>query len=122
MSLIDFAIITGLTEEFKVVKDIIPELQELSDTDEVWYRCNLQSLDGKRKYSVIATYQNDMGPLGAQALTSSVIKRWDPAYIFLVGIAGSFHESVRLGDVIVSQQVFHYDPGKVIDGRIQYRP
>lgn len=51
-----------------------------------------------------------------------MIQRWNPAYILLVGIAGSFHKEVKLGDAIVSQQVFYYDPGKATESGIQYRP
>src|SRR5690348_11458907 len=103
MSLIDFAILTGLTEEFRTLRQIIPRLQEFSNDGEVWYRTWVESADRERAYSVVAAYQNDMGPLEAQALTASLIRRWDPAYIILVGIAGSFRDDVKLGDVIVSQ-------------------
>jgi nucleoside phosphorylase len=122
MPLVDFAIVTGLTEEFKVLKRIITGFEELSDNGEVWYRTRVRSADGGRIYTVVAAFQNDMGPLEAQALTANLIKRWNPAYIILVGIAGSFHNSVGLGDVLVSQQIFYYDPGKAEEGGIRYRP
>ena len=122
MPLVDFAIVTGLTEEFKILKRIIPELQEISDDVEVWYRARVESADKKRSYSVVAAFQNDMGSLEAQALTATLIRRWDPAYIILIGIAGSFQDGVKLGDVVVSQQVFYYDLGKAVPGGIQYRP
>jgi nucleoside phosphorylase len=63
-----------------------------------------------------------MGPLDALNLTRAVIERWDPSHIILVGIAGSFHEDVKLGDVIVSQQVFYYDLAKATEGVLEYRP
>jgi nucleoside phosphorylase len=122
MPIVDFAIVTGLTEEFRVLRQIMPELREISEDGEVWYRARLESSDRKRNYSIVAAYQNDMGPLEAQALTVNLIRRWDPAYIILIGIAGSFQKGVMLGDVIVSQQVFYYDLGKAVPGRIQYRP
>ena len=70
----------------------------------------------------MAAFQTDMGPQQASALVAKVIQRWDPAYIVLVGIAGSFHSDVRLGDVIAGVQVFFFDPGKSTDKGIRYRP
>lgn len=122
MPLTDFAILTGLTEEFIALKRVLPDLEEVSENSEVWYRARVRSDDGTRTYSVVAGYQTEMGPLGAQALTNAVIRRWDPAYILLVGIAGSFQKEVRLGDVIISQQVFYYDLAKATETGIRYRP
>src|ERR1700693_6067978 len=122
MPLVDFAILTGLLEEFKVLQDLLP-LEEDPDSvnSEVWYRGRLQAQNGSN-YELVAAFQSDMGPLTAHDLTTKIIRRWDPAYILLLGIAGSFHEDVRLGDVMVSQQVFYYDPGKATESGIRYRP
>jgi nucleoside phosphorylase len=123
MPLVDFAIITGLDEEIRYLKTVIKDLtedEEFGDS-EVWYRGRIQARNNTT-YSVVASFQSDMGPQQAHALTAKVIQRWDPAYIVLVGIAGSFHKSVRLGHVIVSVQVFFYDPGKATKFGIEYRP
>jgi len=122
MRLVDFAIVTGLTEEFDILKRIIPDLKEPADESNGWYRTRVTSVDGTRTYSLVAAFQNGMGPLEANSLTASIIKRWNPAYIILVGIAGSFQGEVRLGDVIVSQQIFYYDIGKEASKGISYRP
>ncbi len=123
MRSIDFAIITGLLEEFELLKAAIPALKEEPDErqTDVWYRGRIDSSRGFG-YTVVATFQKDMGPLSANLLTQNLIDRWDPAYIILLGIAGSFSKDVRLGDVIVSQQIFYYGPGKAVPGGIQYRP
>lgn len=123
MRSIDFAIITGLLEEFESLKEAIPSLSEEPDErqTEIWYRGRINSNRGFG-YSVVATFQKDMGPLPANLLTKKLIERWDPAYIILLGIAGSFSKDVHLGDVIVSQQIFYYGPGKAVPDGIQYRP
>jgi nucleoside phosphorylase len=102
MPLVDFAIITGLDEEIGYLKTAITDLkedEEFSDS-EIWYRGRIRATNDTT-YSVVASFQNDMGPQQAHALTAKVIERWKPAYIVLIGIAGSFHKSVRLGHVIV---------------------
>jgi nucleoside phosphorylase len=123
MPLVDFAIVTGLDEEIKYLKDAIKGLTEDDEfgNSEVWYRGRIAAAKGNA-YSVVVSFQNDMGPQQAHALTAQVIRRWDPAYIVVVGIAGSFHKSVRLGHVIISNQVFYYDPGKATKQGLEYRP
>lgn len=121
MPTIDFAIVTGLVEELQPVLSIFPAADEISENADVWYRTRVSANNGQN-YEIVAAYQTGMGPLHAYDLTAKIINRWDPAYIILVGIAGSFHKDVRLGDVIVSQQVFYYDPGKASSEGILYRP
>jgi nucleoside phosphorylase len=121
MPVVDFGIITALQEEFEVLQRLLPELAEDSDGAGLWYRAQLHADNGK-DYSVVASVQDQMGPLDASNLTTRMIDRWDPAYILLVGIAGSFANDVNLADVLVSQQVFYYDLGKATGLDIRYRP
>jgi len=123
MPLVDFAIITGLEEEWRYLKSVIEDFQEdeTRDDNEVWYHGRIRA-DNDRAYSIVGSFQTDMGPQHANALTAKVIHRWDPAYIVLVGIAGSFKKDVRLGHVIVSVQIFFFDPGKATEIGIEYRP
>jgi nucleoside phosphorylase len=123
MRSIDFAIITGLREEFKGLKQAIPGLVEEPDErqGDLWYRGRFESKRGYG-YALVATFQKEMGPVPATLLTQRVIERWDPAHIILVGLAGSFSKEVRRGDVIVSQQIFYYGPGKATPEGIRYRP
>lgn len=121
MPLVDFGILAALPEEFLTNQAIFTNLKEITENADSWYRTSVKAKDGK-SYEVVASFMTDMGPLEAQDLTAKMIKRWDPAYIILVGIAGSFSKDVRLGDVVVSQQIFHYDSGKAEGKRIKYRP
>jgi len=122
MSVVDFAILTGLTEEFEVLQKIFPGFQELpsEDDSDIWYRTRVDG-NNETSYTIVAAFQDQMGPLSAQSLTAKVIERWDPAYIIVVGVAGSFNKDVKLGDVIVSQQIFYYDPAKATTKGFKYR-
>lgn len=123
MPTVDFAIITGLVEEFQELRRLFPRLQE-DDTDQrhgQWFRGRIQGANGVN-YEIVASYQTKKGPLEANSLTTKLVEVWDPAYIILVGIAGTFDKDVKLGDVVVSQQIFYYDPGKAVAGKIRYRP
>lgn len=121
MSLVDFAILAALPEEFLTTQKIFGHFQEITENADSWYRTSIKG-DGGRRYQVVASFMTDMGPLEAQDLTAKIIARWDPAYIILVGIAGTFNKDVGLGDVVISQQVFYYDSGKAHGKRIKYRP
>lgn len=120
VALIDFAILTALTEEFRYLRSLLPPLEEVSEGI-TWYRTRLASVSGDN-YEIVLAHQDKMGPLDALSLTRAVIDRWDPSHIMLVGIAGSFHKEVKLADVIVGQQVFYYDLAKATDGILKYRP
>ena len=121
MPLIDFGIITALQEEFEVLQRLLPQLAEDPGSNGLWYRAQVQANNGNT-YSVVASVQDQMGPLDAANLTARMIDRWDPAHILLVGIAGSFASDVNLADILGSQQVFYYDPGKASGSEIKYRP
>ncbi|HEX6739377.1 MAG TPA: hypothetical protein VF310_13955, partial [Vicinamibacteria bacterium] len=60
-----------------------------------------------------------MGSAGAAQAAQRVIDIWNPARIILVGICGgmpSASDDVRLGDVLVPDQVVGYEFGKVTPG------
>lgn len=127
MPLIDFVIITALLEEFEAVRDALPgELVEISSGANIYYRTTLSSNRLNRKYQVVVAFQSKMGFFDAISLSKECIDRWQPAYIIMTGIAGSFHKSIKLGDIAVAQQIFYYDMGKAVDQKkavaIEYRP
>jgi nucleoside phosphorylase len=121
MALVDFAIVTALGEEFEVLRRFLPDLTEIAESTGVWYRTQVRADNGV-VYSLVAAFQDQMGPLDAHSLTVRLIDRWDPAAIVLVGIAGSFSNDIPVGDVMVSQQVFYYGPAKEVPKGTQYRP
>jgi nucleoside phosphorylase len=53
-----------------------------------------------------------MGNDEAAISTVRVIDRWRPAYILMVGIAGGVPGKVSLGDVVISDFVYYYEPAK----------
>jgi len=121
MPIVDFGILVALKEELQAVLNVFSNFKEITENADSWYRASIADDQGT-SYEVVASFMTDMGPLEAQDLTSKMIRRWDPAYIMLVGIAGSFNKEIRLGDIVVGQQVFYYDPGKAEGKRIKYRP
>ncbi|MFC0514498.1 hypothetical protein ACFFGT_09810 [Mucilaginibacter angelicae] len=126
-NLIDIGIIAALREELDMIRQLIPGFEEVDlDGTKTWYKTTIES-HNKKKYTVVAARQTKMGPMDAAALANDFFMHWQPAYLIVTGIAGALSDDVNLGDVIVSQQVIHYDLGKAAvddDGKsvIRYRP
>ena len=54
--------------------------------------------------------------------TRQTIGRWQPRYVLLSGIAGGLpREGLRQGDLVVSEQVWHYEHAKIVDGELRPR-
>ena len=116
----DFVIVTPLEEERDAVLNKLIAYQQLppsvddvriyystefdttlSDGSPVTYRLALMSLLG-------------MGRVEATAATSDAIRRWHPRYVIIVGIAGGFEvNGVKLGDVLIADQIADYELQKI---------
>ncbi len=63
--------------------------------------------------TIIAACASGMGQLNAALLTRDVIEEWAPKKLILVGIAGGLSKEVKLGDIVVSDQIVDYELGKI---------
>ena len=116
----DVVILTALPEEQEAVRRAIGS-------------CAVHPWRGYRVYTgrvgaldVLVFPMGGMGNVGAAQAATLVIGVWNPAYLLLVGIAGGMREEgddVRLGDVLVADQIIGYESAKVrpegIDRRYQ---
>lgn len=125
---IDFVILTPLAEERDAVLARLPGYRKLPPSNDdlrVHYASDLPVTfpDGSTtSYAVIVTPLAKMGHNEASAATSDVIHRWKPRYVLLVGIAGGFGGAgVKLGDVLISEQVADYELAKVTPEKDEIR-
>jgi nucleoside phosphorylase/tetratricopeptide (TPR) repeat protein len=117
---IDFVIVTALEEERDAVLQRLPGSLRLppSRADiRVYFAGELPATfpDGSTcTYSVVVMPLLSMGQTDAATATSDAIRRWRPRYVLLVGIVGGISErGVRLGDVLVSDQIVDYELQKL---------
>lgn len=112
---IDFAIITALPVERAAVVHRLDGVEKLQFEDEpLTFYAGTAAIPGEATpYTVVVTQLPDMGNADASITTTRVIQRWKPRQILMVGIAGGVKEKVSLGDVVVSQFAFYYEPGKL---------
>ncbi len=126
--LTDFVIITALQEELEALLDKLPSPQRLPPIDEdvhVYYQANLPitfSNGMLGSYRLVLMSLLGMGRVQAANTTNDAIRRWQPRYVLLVGIAGGIAEAeVKRGDVLISDQIADYELQKLTDRGNQIR-
>ncbi len=116
----DVVIVTALEEEREAVLRYLPRHRRQAPTSgdiQVYYTANLSvqfSNNTPGKYRVVVLSLINMGRVQAATATNDAIRRWQPRYVLLVGIAGGVAASgVSVGDVIIADQVADYELQKV---------
>jgi nucleoside phosphorylase len=124
---IDFLIVTALPEERDAMFRHLTEavlLPPREGTVRVYYAAEIPAeIDGDvGKYRLIVAPLLDMGNKEALGATQDAIRLWTPRYVVLVGIAGGFAKNgVKLGDLLVPNQIADYSHAKVKGRREEIR-
>ncbi|HBP21791.1 MAG TPA: hypothetical protein DEA08_28905 [Planctomycetes bacterium] len=109
----DTAIIIALREEFQELREQIQQdaRSEFDPrTSQYYYRFSRPCAKA-RDYDCVATFVGAMGPTNAAYVAGEMIRRYQPAAIINVGIAGGVSGDVRVGDVVVADQIDEYLAG-----------
>lgn len=117
----DVAIVTALRVEREAVVRRLEAVEPVRDEGEplTYY---VGTLPGKtRPWRVVVTELLDMGNPDAAIATTKIIRRWRPACILMVGIAGGVRGKVNLGDVALSEYAHYYEPCKVVEPEVEHR-
>lgn len=115
---VEVAILTTLTVEEKAVIEAIGNCSV-----QPWYGRDLHlgEIAGQR---VLVFPIDGMGNVAAAQAAELVIRVWNPARLMLAGIAAGASQpqgQIRLGDVLVADQVVGYELAKVKPGKIDRR-
>lgn len=121
MALADLVIITPLDEEWHAVRDVLkPKPATVRDGPVTYYLW-----PAAPDYRIAGASMGRMGLSSAAVFAASALDTWDPASIVVVGIAGSlWKEGLRLGDVIVPEQIVGYEQSASADAPVglRFRP
>lgn len=119
-SKVDFVLVTALPEERDALLNKLSEYRQLPPTEDdirTYYQADLPitlSDNSIGKYRVIVMCLLGMGRVQAVTATADAIRRWQPRYILLVGIAGGIAaRNIRIGDVLISEQIVDYELQKL---------
>lgn len=130
---IDFVIITVLEVELQALLQILPSPTKQVSNDGsigVFYNSNVPVAlpDGTVLMRRVVIMQARIGRVNAAIAANNAIRQWQPRYILLIGIAGGVAQTgIRLGDVLISDQIIDYELQKLTDVGAQprfevYRP
>jgi 5'-methylthioadenosine/S-adenosylhomocysteine nucleosidase len=122
---IDFLLVTALPEERDALLRKLPAYAKVAarkDDVHVYFRADLPLGTGGKAYRLVVLPLLGMGRVNAATATVDALKRWRPRHVVLVGIAGGIAErGVKVGDLLVSEQVVDYELQKLTDKGVQVR-
>src|SRR5712692_3033289 len=121
---IDFAFVMALPIERDALLRRLEGREVVQDDYEplTYYRGHISVPATGEYYEVVAAMLLGMGNDEAAVSTVRVIERWRPAYVLMVGIAGGVPGKVALGDVVISDFVYYYEPARRTPRGDQRRP
>lgn len=113
---VDVAIITVLPEEYHAVLRKLENVRHVIEPDGranvyVWATGEIRSDDPETRHRLVVAMVGEAGEVSGALATKMTIDRWNPRDVLLVGIAGGVHDSVELGDIVVSRQIWGYEHG-----------
>lgn len=117
----DVLIITPLIEEREaLLKQLGRHAKPLpkNEDNHLFYQTTLR-VGGKGTQGgtlqVVVVQPVSMARVKAATLTKDAVRRFRPRFVILVGIAGGVGEEVKLGDVLIADQIVDYEHQKLTD-------
>ncbi len=117
MHLVDVVILTVLPEEYEAIRLQLPSMSNSSDMNSAqnlyaWQFGNVPCQKFRGFYKVALGMIGRAGTNQSALAASEAIRKWNPRYIFFVGIAGGLSD-LRKGDVIIADVIHGYEYGKI---------
>lgn len=112
----DIAIITALNKEFEQLKSITKcERLNIQDDPLIYYKTILNTKNNNNLKIIICCI-NQMGMHAAATVSSKIMSMFSPSKLFISGIcAGIKSTGVNIGDIIIANQSWDYESGKLIE-------
>lgn len=122
----DIAIITALNTEFEQLIRTSKGTKYNVEDDPLVYYSTLLNTKSNNNIKLITCCFNQMGMQASSAISSKIISKFSPNKIFITGIcAGIKKEGINIGDIIVANQCWDYESGKITDdskGNLLFNP
>jgi nucleoside phosphorylase len=122
----DIAVVTALNSEFEQLKSTW-SLKPLSiANDPITYFETILNTKNNNNLKVVACCINQMGMQASAAMTSKILSRFTPTFVFITGICGGIKSSgVNIGDIVIASQCWDYESGKITEddgGKLLFNP
>ena len=109
---IDVGIVVALKEEFREfyeqLNDKAVKTIEDPSTAENYYCFEYSESSEQVPYKCVSVLVGEMGPTKAALTTDRLLNKWSPSTIVILGIAAGIHKDLKIGDVIIANQVDNY--------------
>ncbi|HIK17735.1 MAG TPA: 5'-methylthioadenosine/S-adenosylhomocysteine nucleosidase [Leptolyngbyaceae cyanobacterium M33_DOE_097] len=110
---VDFVILTAIELERQAVCQAL----QMGDGDRIYkgirtYWRKQLAVGNNQYYEIAVTQLPDAAAVDAALAVADAIIVWNPSAILMVGIAGAARESVKVGDLVIGQEVYYYERGK----------
>jgi nucleoside phosphorylase len=110
------AIITIRTDEYEAVESMLGDTVPIGGGNNSYELAEVAPAS-RQAITVVLTRCVRQGNLHAQAVANNIIQEIDPAWLFLVGIAGGVpSDEFGLGDVIIASALHSFSFGAVAEG------
>lgn len=125
---VDIALITVIRSEAVALRAALGDMAHVRPTAQVprnlyaWESGVVKSPHYDTPYTVVTAYLGGPGSTSGYAGTLKTIEAWEPRYVILLGIAGGLKPSLKRGDVVVSNEIYGYEYGKIDGGKFTPRP
>jgi adenosylhomocysteine nucleosidase len=109
---VDVGVLTVLPVETRAVVDVFARSQRYTTVQvpggPMAHHARFPAVGGG-SVSAVLTQTLDRGPRSAAVAFARMRRHWAPPVVLLVGIAGGIGDDVRIGDVVIADQVIYYD-------------
>jgi len=105
----ELLLLVALSEEFEELFQLFREMKAIPDPEHGGSDF-IFLVQGKNcQINVVARLVGSMGISEAQLAADRALTKWKPKVIINIGIAASLHNDLKLGDVLIADQVDAYD-------------
>ncbi len=95
-------IIGAMDEEIEILKDKM-------EIDKVKERAKMKFYEGKLNDKDVVLVRCGIGKVNAAVCTQILITYFNVDYIINTGVAGAIHDSLNIGDIVISTDVVQHD-------------
>jgi nucleoside phosphorylase len=111
---IDVGIVTALGIERDAILSHLDSYNVVQeDLEPTYYRGRVNISGSNEYYTIVLVGLLKMGNNEAAVATTQLLRRWQPAHLMMVGIAGGVRSKVALGDVVVADFCHYYEIAKL---------
>ena len=130
---VDIAVFIALQEEWRLFEEFLRRRYRVTWVSDdhptktfTYHRCAIKLLKAERPVSIGVVCAGEMGQERALNAASEMLDYFNPSSVVVIGIAGAISDDLRLGDVVIPNEVWSYLANSAADdaasGQIDFKP